>query len=917
MAQRRSVRACLNLLAGGALLATLVATPAATAARTPPPVEPTAATRTVTVRPELLGVPRGAATGRSLGIPAAAGGGAGALRSLRRPGATLPHRFDLPRWLPQLRTMSATSNGASASSAANLRRSAVSTAGHPSAGPAVLLLATAPASSTVGLRSEQGTFGLSDADDSLLYADCSVFRLCEEPPDPSVAVSANDVVQGVNEVIMMLERSTQGARFIPAFDFFALDNNQVAQAAPRILHDAAHQRWLATEVSSDCSHSYLQVAISSSDDPFAPWTNYRVVFPGRVVDFPGVGTSDRTIVVGLNAYARDPSATDCLAPGDFEGGMFVTIDWADLIATVPTLPVTVSAPDPTLFTPRPATSAGGGAQVRLVVAIDNGSADSSDVGYATVTGSNATRDVTVSPVVNLTKSQGLTPFRTPPAPRQPGDVPTIAAAVDGQPTDAIAAGSRLWFVGTAPCTPAGDDAVRDCVRITELVTGAAPTAVGVASDTILQERGADLFMGGIGRSIDGSLFAVYSRSSATEIISTWATVRRPADRAFLAPSLIIPGGGPYSGRRWGDYVILSPDPTAVDAIWQGNEVPSVDGSWFTWLSQLRPAPSGPLAGSVRLNGGDAFAAESFVGLELTNPTGVAATIVRVANGPATRNGLLVGGQTMPIADQLPWSLDIDQPGDRAADGLRHVYVQWGDGQGHWSAVATDDIILDTTPPTIGPFVTPRIGTSTLGATGSVPIELRWGSGRDVSSGLEGYDVEISEDDGEWQDFAFTGAPRATGRIAPGHVYLWRVRSFDRLGNASNFVESEPIRVAVVDDASTSLHYGIGWRVSTAASSYKGTLHRAAQNGASATMTFTGRAVGIVAPINRGDPAGAGSLTVFVDGKRVGAFTQGGSVTRVGRIGLVVTVKPGRHTLRIVATVPKGQQVHLDAVIVLR
>jgi hypothetical protein len=172
--------------------------------------------------------------------------------------------------------------------------------------------------------------------------------------------------------------------------------------------------------------------------------------------------------------------------------------------------------------------------------------------------------------VNITKDLGVKPFATPPEPRQPGDPPTIERAVDGSPTDAISASGHLWFISTAPCTPSGDDAVRDCVRLTELLTGVAPSTVVLGSDTLLREKGMDLFMGGVGRAIDNTLYLVYSRSSHEDQIASWSTWRSSTDAAFHDPSLLIPAGGIYSGSRWGDYLILAPDPAQPDAVWQAN-----------------------------------------------------------------------------------------------------------------------------------------------------------------------------------------------------------------------------------------------------------------------------------------------------------------------------------------------------------
>lgn len=906
IAHRRTARRGLHLAVGMGLMAGLLITPGVAAAKDSATNSHTTAARVGLVDPRRDGVARTPTGDSRFGVPSASGGRSAGLQSLRRPGATVPVRYNLPRWLPQRADRTTTG-----SKAKTIARPA-----SQYAGGVPLATASTPfaAPTNTSLRSNFGDYGLGDADDSLLYQDCSFFELCEEPPDPGVAVSATSIVQSVNELMLIIDRATNGSTVIPNFAFFSLDNNQVAQSDPRVLYDRGRGRWVATEISSDCGHGYLHMAVTAGDDPFGIWTVYRVVFPGRIVDFPGVGTSNDTVVVSLNAYGADPNSKDCLAPGEFLGGELVVVDWKDLEATVASLPVTTTPPDATLFTWRPATSAGGDPLTRLVVAIDNGTDETSDVGYATLSGTNAASNVTLSPVINLTKEQGLAPFETPPAPHQPGHPPTIVHAVDGQPTDAISAIGHLWFIATAPCKPTGDDSIRDCVRLSELVTGATSTNVAVASDILFGDKGRDLFMGGVGRALYGTLYVTYSRSSSTDQIAGWATWRRQEEDVFHEPVLLVPAGGIYSGERWGDYVILAPDPSTPDAIWQSSEVSTIDGTWFTWLSQLRPAPVGPfLGGAVRINGGDEFVGETVVDLHLTNPPDVALTLVRVANSPTLRDGVLAGGETLPVSSDLLWSLAIDQPKNGPPDGTRHVYVQWSDGLGHWSGTVSDSIVLDKAGPSIGAVQAPHILAGTLGPSGILPVEIRWGAGRDSSSGLEGYDIQIRRNNADWEDFGKGETPGtvATGDVTVGSRAQWRVRSFDRLGNISDWVEGPSVRIDALDDTSASIHYGSGWRRAVGPSAFRGGVHSAASAGAAGTFTFTGREFAVVGTV----AAGRGTIDVIVDGGHVGRFAEAAPRTGVRRIGFARTLTPGRHTVRLVAA--DGRRVDLDAVILIR
>jgi hypothetical protein len=923
-----------RLLAGAWLTAGLVVAPVVPHAPAVGQVDRIVATREATVDPRLIGTARTAPFGSTVGSGGTDVPSPGVPRQDGPSAQPAPGRFHLPHWLPGRsarpaagqasnatngRAGTGVGGGAGAGAAARVPATASAFAGQrpgATAGGAVLAGPAAPsnpAASGVGLRSELGTFGLSNADDALLYADCSVSQLCEEPPDPGIAVSAGAFVQSVNELVMIVDRTTNGYRIIPNTDFFALDGNQVTQSDPRVLFDATHGRWVAAEISSDCGHGYLHLAVSATDDPFDIWTVYRIVFKGRIPDFPGLGSSGSTVQVGLNAFAADPSSPGCLSPGDFEGAMLVVVDWSDLVAAVPSLPATTTTPDAGLFTWRPTTTAPGDTLARLVVGIDNGTDSSADIGYATISGTNADRSVTVSDVVNLTREQGLPALDSPPAPRQPGDPPTIARAVDGDPTDAIAAAGHLWFIATASCMGAGETIPRDCVRVTELLTSDGPTSVSVASDVRLEESGFDLYMGGLGRAVDGTLYVVYSRSSPAQQIEDWATYRRPAEAAFGAPALLIPGGGTYSGSRWGDYVILAPDPAAPDAVWQADEVAGTDGSWFTWISRIRPAVRGISAGEFSINGGDRYAANANVDLSIHNPATGALTLLRVSNDPDVRDGLLAGGLTLPVADLMPWSLGIDRPESGPADGVHRVYVQWGDGQGNWSDVASSEIVLDTTGPTIGVVDPPSIGSSTLDPRGGVPVALRWQAGFDALSGLQGYDVEVRQDAGSWEDFATVSSPRASGRIQGGHRYQWRVRSVDQLGNVSRWVATAALRIDALDDSAGTIRYGAGWRSATSSSSFRGSVHVAARAGATAEFSFTGSVVALVGTVG----PGRGAIDVFVDGRPVGRFSQAASSVRVGRIGLIraLSAADKRHTVRLVSA--DARPVDLDAVILVR
>ena len=60
----------------------------------------------------------------------------------------------------------------------------------------------------------------------------------------------------------------------------------------------------------------------------------------------------------------------------------------------------------------------------------------------------------------------------PGSPAQPGTVDPVTLAIDTRPTDAIWQNGLFTWVSTNGCMPDGDFTLRDCVRVTQLNTGA-------------------------------------------------------------------------------------------------------------------------------------------------------------------------------------------------------------------------------------------------------------------------------------------------------------------------------------------------------------------------------------------------------------------------------------------------------------
>jgi hypothetical protein len=119
------------------------------------------------------------------------------------------------------------------------------------------------------------------------------------------------------------------------------------------------------------------------------------------------------------------------------------------------------------------------------------------------------------------------------------------------------------------------------------------------------------------------------------------------------------------------------------------------GNWSAVSSDTIIYDSVALVGSVSINAGAAFTSTTAVSLDVTaSDAGSGVDNVRIANvGTVDGDGVLngAGASTVDYAATQPWTLT-------AANGTKTVYVQWQDGNGVWSPVQSDTIVLDTTDP---------------------------------------------------------------------------------------------------------------------------------------------------------------------------------------------------------------------------
>jgi hypothetical protein len=505
----------------------------------------------------------------------------------------------------------------------------------------------------------------------------------DEPPDPWVAVGPDHVVQVVNVTMRITDRQGGGSLHVALPDFFGLPTNPVTfDSDGRVIYDSLHARWLATEVSWDCSPSsgaifgngYLDVAVSRTADPTGIWDVYSIRYSDRLPDFPAPGTSTDKVGFGSNMYAM-AAGPDCLGAASFLSGHLSFVDWTDLTNGGS---VTVAGTDLNIFSPRFAVQAPAISSRLFAISVGQGNLGT-EVEYITLVGTVAGGTLAFERDDPLSTDGIVHTFSDPPAPQQPGP-DTLTTAIDLRPTDAIWQNNRLAFVSTYPC----GTGPRDCLRVTELNTSAgAAAAPSLRQDFLVAENGKDDYLGGIGFSGNGTLHVGWTRSSETagDYPSSYTAhqVLGDALNSLSAKELLAAGTGQYTGNRWGDYLGVAQDPQVPSQAWDGNEFSGGGSEWKTAITPLRPAgttyvplaPARILDSRIGVGLSGAFTASIARTWQVTGRGGVPAGAVAVT-GNVTVTGQEAGGyfSVTPSATNTPPSSTLNFPvGDTRANNL--------------------------------------------------------------------------------------------------------------------------------------------------------------------------------------------------------------------------------------------------------
>jgi hypothetical protein len=218
---------------------------------------------------------------------------------------------------------------------------------------------------------------------------------------------------------------------------------------------------------------------------------------------------------------------------------------------------------------------------------------------------------------------------------------------------------------------------------------------------------------------------------------------------------------------------------------------------------------------------------------------------------------------------------------------------------------------DAQPPTVSSPVARFIPGSTLIST--MPVRVSW-TASDGGSGLAGFDLLEQVDSLAWATASERQvAAAATAGLRIGHAYRFRVRAVDRADRATSTIGAT-LHVVGRDDGSARVSYRGSWRRFAVPGAFGGWTHASSSTGASATFTFTARAIAWIAPIS----ATRGAAKVYVDGRYVATVRLTASAFGSRRVVFATSwATEGQHTLRIVVAGTAGHpRIDVDAFVTL-
>jgi len=413
------------------------------------------------------------------------------------------------------------------------------------------------------------------------------------PPDTEGDVGPNYYVQMVNLVTTIFDKDgnvlmgpVANSVFWQGFVFEGKDFSNENDGDPVVLYDQFEDRWIVSHFAVDAEPYYELIAISKTPDPTGEYYRYAINYGADFPDYPKMGVWNDAIYISTRDFGPSSFLGSSLVglpkAGLYDGtgssGIKFTVPWgtythdgflpADADGPVPPADGT---PHYSMFKPYAASGS--------TLYIATTTPDWDNLPNSTMTIVPITVAPYLSPGSRVTQPNGITldvldwflMYRLPY--RNFGDHQSMMAIHSVKATSGGAYGIR-WYEFRSP-SPA------DAFTVYQ-------------QGTFLPADGENRWMGSIAMNGNGDIALGYSVTSS----STHPSIR------FVGQSAGAPGGlgvmdlaetsihaGSYSQgtsslHRWGDYSMMTVDPTDDETFWFTTENASAVGGWGNWETKI-------------------------------------------------------------------------------------------------------------------------------------------------------------------------------------------------------------------------------------------------------------------------------------------------------------------------------------------
>ncbi len=400
------------------------------------------------------------------------------------------------------------------------------------------------------------------------------------PPDMGLSVGDGYAVQLLNGVATI---DTTAGQQVSQTSLNAIFHASGQVSDPRVIFDPSSQLWFASAVTitggSTSSPNSILLAVSSGANPTA---GFRALAFGSAnsttfADFPTLGVNGAAVTIATNDFST--------ATGAFIASSVYSIPKASLTATTPTLAGQTNfiqnAASVGLTAQAVTNAAAGGTSTSVLSTASLGA--NQVYALSTIAGANAP-----GATLSLTQTYTQPGSSVLIAPTQPGGA-TYAPGDTRIGSTAFQSGNYIYIANTV------SNGISD--QISWLVLNATNKAVQASG--IITIPGESLTYGSISGNAAGTFVVAFNGSGTTQNITDYYAICSVSTGSCGSPQIDYTSpannyvNSPAGSNRWGDYSVVTIDPTNPNNFWLGQQYALTNSSWGTVVTQIATGASVP------------------------------------------------------------------------------------------------------------------------------------------------------------------------------------------------------------------------------------------------------------------------------------------------------------------------------------